>query len=167
MNNDCYAIYTSPPPAAEPLLKEKLLKGSAEMKKIAIGILIVLAPVVVLCVPYWVDDFSCNNYKKDIENTIKNVGEIQVLDMLNGCGNVANGNHTHLIVTALVETELTKDSIKNKFPDAYNVVSFEELHFETKTKKQFSKYVTGDTKNYYVLAYVKSAPFYYIDLRGH
>jgi len=26
MNNDCYAIYTSPPPAAEPLLKEKPLE---------------------------------------------------------------------------------------------------------------------------------------------
>jgi len=25
MNNDCFAIYTSPPPTAEPLLKEKPL----------------------------------------------------------------------------------------------------------------------------------------------
>ncbi len=25
-DNDCYAIYTSPPPAAEPLLKEKPLE---------------------------------------------------------------------------------------------------------------------------------------------
>ena len=25
-NNDCYAIYTSPPPTAEPLLEEKPLK---------------------------------------------------------------------------------------------------------------------------------------------
>ena len=29
MNNDCFAIYTSPPPAAEHLLKEKTLKGVA------------------------------------------------------------------------------------------------------------------------------------------
>ena len=26
-NNDCFAIYTSPPPTAEPLLEEKPLKG--------------------------------------------------------------------------------------------------------------------------------------------
>ena len=45
-----FAIYTSPPPAAEPLLKEKPLKGSAEMKKIVLTILnaLLIIPFLVL-----------------------------------------------------------------------------------------------------------------------
>ena len=40
MNNDCYAIYTSPPPAAEPLIKEKPLRGgyfSSDISPMAVG----------------------------------------------------------------------------------------------------------------------------------
>ena len=51
-NNDCYAIYTSPPPAAEPLLKEKPLKGSAKMKK-AIILLLHIPLAVFLIVEYF------------------------------------------------------------------------------------------------------------------
>ena len=49
----------------------------------------------------------------------------------------------------------------------YEVLHIEELHFETKTSRQFSKYVIDNSKKYYVLVYAKSAPFYYLDLRGH
>ena len=48
MRNDCYAIYTSPPPAAEPLLKEKPLKGSANLKRKIIILLCVMIGIVML-----------------------------------------------------------------------------------------------------------------------
>lgn len=137
------------------------------MKKIGIGISIVLAIVIVLGLPYWINDIACISYKKDIESTITNISDVKVLDMLNGCGNIANGNHTHLIVTALVESDLPEESVKNKFPDAHDVIPYELLYYETKTSEQFKKHITDDTKNYYVLVYAKSAPFYYIDFRGH
>ena len=105
--------------------------------------------------------------KIEVEKVITEVDDISMIDTLNGCGNVANGNHTYLTVTALIESEYEKEVVKDKFPDAYEVLHFEELHFETKTSRQFSKYVIDNSKKYYVLVYAKSAPFYYLDLRGH
>ena len=137
------------------------------MKKVIVGILVVSLVVICLCMPYWVDDFACEQYKIEVEKVITEVDDISMIDTLNGCGNVANGNHTYLIVTALIESEYEKEVVKDKFPDAYEVLHFEELHFETKTSKQFSKYVIDNSKKYYVLVYAKSAPFYYLDLRGH
>ena len=137
------------------------------MKKVIFGILVVSLVVICLCMPYWVDDFACEQYKIEVEKVITEVDDIGMIDTLNGCGNVANGNHTYLIVTALIESEYEKEIVKDKFPDAYEVLHFEELHFETKTSRQFSKYVIDNSKKYYVLVYAKSAPFYYLDLRGH
>ena len=137
------------------------------MKKVIVGILVVSLVVICLCMPYWVDDFACEQYKIEVEKVITEVDDISMIDTLNGCGNVANGNHTYLIVTALIESEYEKEIVKDKFPDAYEVLHFEELHFETKTSMQFSKYVIDNSKKYYVLVYAKSAPFYYLDLRGH
>lgn len=137
------------------------------MKKLIAWGPVALAIVICLCMPYWVDDFACERYKIEVEKVIAEVDDISMIDTLNGCGNVANGNHTYLIVTALIESEYKKEIVKDKFPDAYEVLHFEELHFETKTSRQFSKHVIDNSKNYYVLVYAKSAPFYYLDLRGH
>lgn len=137
------------------------------MKKVIVRILVVSLVVICLCMPYWVDDFACEQYKIEVKKVITEVDDIGMIDTLNGCGNVANGNHTCLIVTALIESEYEKEIVKDKFPDAYEVLQFEELHFETQTSRQFSKYVIDNSKKYYVLVYAKSAPFYYLDLRGH
>jgi Na+-translocating ferredoxin:NAD+ oxidoreductase RnfE subunit len=69
-----------------------------------------------------------------------------------------------IIATFVTIVRLLLDKL---LPDAYEVLHFEELHFETKTSRQFSKYVIDNSKKYYVLVYAKSAPFYYLDLRGH
>ena len=140
------------------------------MKKVLIVFSIVLAVVLVFCLlflPYLIDDMACDKYKKEIDAKITGVDEINFLDSMNKCGNVANGNHTYLVVNALIETELTIESVKYKFPDAYRVMPFEELYSESKEAKQFSKRVMNNGKNYFVLIYAKSAPFYFIDFRGH
>ena len=140
------------------------------MKKILTVIAIVLSVLaVIMCLflPQIVDDLACERYKLEIENVISEVNDVRLIDMLNGCGNVANGNHTYLIVTALIETEYQKEDVKDKFPKAYDIMLYEELSPQTKTSRQFAKNVTDDSKNYYVLIYAKSAPFYYMDFRGH
>ena len=137
------------------------------MKKLNVWSSVALAIFICLCMPYWVDDFACEQYKIQVEKVITEVDDICMIDTLNGCGNVANGNHTYLIVTALIESEYEKEIVKDKFPDAYEVLQFEELHFETKTSRRFSKYIIDNSNKYYVLVYAKSAPFYYLDLRGH
>ncbi len=136
-------------------------------KKTIVTVLIALGAIIVLRLPYFVDDLACDNYKKSIESSIAGVTEIEVLDILNGCGNVANGDHTFLIVNVLIKTDLTKEDIKSKCADAYDVVSFNDLYSESKTSKHFSPYITDDVENYYVVVYAKSAPFYWFDLRGH
>ena len=166
-NNDCFRNLhlTTACGGASP--QGETLKGSDSLKKIIIWGLIALVIIICLCIPYWVDDFACEQYKIEVEKVIAEVDDISMIDTLNGCGNVANGDHTYLIVTALIETEYQKEIVKDKFPDAHEVLPFEELHFETKTNRQFSKYVTDNSKKYYVLVYAKSAPFYNLDLRGH
>lgn len=136
-------------------------------KKTIVIALIVLGAVMVLRVPYFVDDLACDNYKKSIESSIAGVSEIEVLDVLNKCGNVANGDHTFLIVNALIRTNLPKETVKNKFPDAYEVVKYNDLYIDSNESKQFAEYITDGAENYYVVVYAKSAPFYWFDLRGH
>ncbi len=45
--------------------------------------------------------------------------------------------------------------------------SLKNCTLKPKQAEQFSKYVIDNSKKYYVLVYAKSAPFYYLDLRGH
>ena len=136
-------------------------------KKTIVTVLIVLGAIIMLRLPYFVDDLACDNYKKSIESSMASVTEIEVLDVLNGCGNIANGDHTFLIVNVLIKTNLAKEAVENKFSDAYDIVNFNDLYSESKTGKRFSSYVTDDTENYYVVVYAKSAPLYWFDLRGH
>lgn len=117
--------------------------------------------------PYFVDDIACDGYRSEIENAVSGVSGIEVLDMLNGCGNVANGDHTDLIVGVLIKTDLTIEELKSKFSDAYRVISFDKLSVNTKLYQQFSKHTIDDTEQYFVLVYAKSAPFWFIDFRGH
>ncbi len=137
------------------------------MKKVIIWLLVLSLVVICQCVPYWVDDFACEQYKTEIEKAIAEVEGISMIDTLIECGNVANGNHTYLIVNALIKTEDQEEIVNDKFPDAYEVLPFEKLRFETEMIEQFSKYVVDNSKNYYVVVYAKSAPFYYLDFRGH
>ena len=136
-------------------------------KKTIVIALIILGAIIVLRVPYFVDDLACDNYKKSIESSIAGVTEIEVLDMLNGCGNVASGDHTFLIVNVLIKTDLAKEAVESKCADAYEVVNFHDVYSKSKTSERFAPYVTDDTENYYVVVYAKSAPFYWFDLRGH
>ena len=137
------------------------------MKKIIIGILIALLAFISVCVPYWVDDLACAKYHTKIENVVLSVDELKVIDMLSGCGNPANGDHTSKIVVVLIETQMTLDELKNKFPDSFRIMPFDELLNETETFDRFSKHVTENSDDNYVIVYSESAPFYYLDLRGH
>ena len=137
------------------------------MKKPIVGILLTLIIVICLWVPYWVDDLACAKYHKEIEDVVSSVDELEVIDMLSGCGNPANGNHTSKIVVVLVETKMTFADLTNEFPDAFKIMSFNELVRETKTFNRFSKHISGNKNENYVIVYAESAPFYYLDLRGH
>lgn len=137
------------------------------MKKVIIGILIASLVVISFGVPYWVDDFACAKYHNKIEAVVSSVDGVKVIDMLSGCGNPANGNHTSKIVVALVETEMTVADLTDEFSNAYRIMPFNELLKETETFDRFSKHITGNGKNNYVIVYSESAPFYYLDLRGH
>ena len=137
------------------------------MKKIIIGMLIALFAFISVCVPYWVDDLACAKYHTKIENVVSSVDELKIIDMLSGCGNPANGNHTSKIVVVLIETQMTLDELKNKFPDSFRIMPFDKLLNETETFDRFSKHVTENSDDNYVIVYSESAPFYYLDLRGH
>ncbi len=137
------------------------------MKKVIIGILIASFVIMCLCIPYWVDDFACAKYHKKIENVVSSVDGIKVIDMLSGCGNPANGNHTSKIVVALVETEMTDAELRDEFSNAFRIMPFNELLKGTETFNRFSTQITENEKNSYVIVYSESAPFYYLDLRGH
>ncbi|MBE7044639.1 MAG: hypothetical protein E7397_03850 [Ruminococcaceae bacterium] len=137
------------------------------MKKIIIGISLAIIFVICLCVPYWVDDFACAKYHREIEDIVSSAEEIKVIDILSGCGNPANGNHTSKIVVVLVETKMSLTDLKNEFPKAFEIMPFDELLQETKTFNKFSKHISGNGNENYVIVYAESAPFYYLDLRGH
>ena len=137
------------------------------MRKLIVWVLVALAIVICLCVPYWVDDLACAKYHREIENVVSSVDEIKVIDMLSGCGNPANGNHTSKIVAVLVETKMTITDLNDEFSDAFRIMSFNDLLKGTETFNRFSKYITGDGNDNYVIVYSESAPFYYLDLRGH
>ena len=137
------------------------------MKKPIVGILLTLIIVICLWVPYWVDDLACAKYHTKIENVVSSVDELKIIDMLSGCGNPANGNHTSKIVVVLIEIQMTLDELKNKFPDSFRIMPFDELLNETETFDRFSKHVTENSDDNYVIVYSESAPFYYLDLRGH
>lgn len=136
------------------------------MKKIITIISIVLFVVIVLCLPYWINNIACNNYRNNIEVMISDVSEIEVLDIVNDCTNVANGKHTYLRVSVLINTDLTKGELKAKLNEVYDVIPYEEL-YELKLKNEFSEHIIDKTAGYFVLEYAKSAPLWYLDLRGH
>ena len=70
-------------------------------------------------------------------------------------------------MVVLIETQMTLDELKNKFPDSFRIMPFDELLNETETFDRFSKHVTENSDDNYVIVYSESAPFYYLDLRGH
>lgn len=144
-----------------------VVRRGNSMKKLIIGISVVLAIAICLCVPYWVDDLACAKYHKKIENVVSGVDEVKVVDMLSGCGNPANGNHTSKIAVVLVETKLTITDLTDKFSDAFRIMPFEDLLTGTETFNRFSRHINGSGNDNYVIVYSESAPFYYFDLRGH
>lgn len=137
------------------------------MKKHIVGISLALAIVVCLCIPYWVDDLACAKYHREIEKVVSCVDEVKVIDVLSGCGNPANGNHTSKIVVVLIETQMTLADLTDEFRDSYRIMPFDELLEGTKSFDRFSKHISENGNENYVLVYAESAPFYYLDLRGH
>lgn len=137
------------------------------MKKLLIGISLALAIVICLCMPYWVDDFACAKYHTEIEDLVSSVDGIKVTDSFSYCGNLHNGNHTSKIVVVLVETELTITELTEKFSDAVEIAPFSDLSKWDEAFKRFSEQVAENENNNYVITYSQSAPFYYLDFRGH
>ncbi len=139
------------------------------MKRI-ISIIIVL--IVLMCLPYWINDFAYNKFKNEVADNVSLVSEVKPLEIISGCGNTSGtGNHTDLWAGVLIETQLSQEELNAAFADAYNIQDTKKSGETTLSMKIFNKTFSAvnkdETKNYFILEFAEGAPCSALDLRGH
>ncbi len=142
-------------------------------KALKVGIIVsgVIVGVLVHCLPYWINDYSCSVYREEVESSLADVSEISVLQVVNGCGNSSGtGDHTDLYVAALVKTDLSEADIENRIADIVEIHDVSEDGKVTSSMEHVN--LRFDEENYdgkgnlYILEFSKRTPFSWLDLRG-
>ncbi|MCH5269748.1 MAG: hypothetical protein J1E83_03280 [Lachnospiraceae bacterium] len=132
---------------------------------------IVVALIAIVILPFIkasvIDNMALNKYRSRILNELELPTDTEIVETVSGCGNTGGtGNHTELLVSVLVKSELDEDAFFAYYPHAYEA---EERDFETWAMGcvglSFNK--PEEEGNYYILEYIKSAPCSDFDLRGH
>ncbi len=140
-------------------------------KKLLISVCSFLFIVIIFCLPYWINDFSCSVYRNKIEDSVANIPEVNVLQMVSGCGNSnGTGDHTDLYVAVLVETSLVEEDLENIIPNVSWVHNAEQNGNSTLAMKNiglnFKEVKFNSNLNYYILEFVKRSPCSAFDMRG-
>lgn len=140
------------------------------MKKTIICVACVIIGVILLCLPYQINNHACSKYRSEIETSLANVADITVLQVVNGCGNSSGtGDHTDLYVAALVKAN-SRDGIERAFPDAMDVRAVVDEGERTLAMElinlSFDEENYDDSKNLYIIEFSKRTLFSWLDLRG-
>lgn len=134
-------------------------------------LVIVIALIAIVILPFIIapviDNIVLARYRSQMINELELPADTEIVETVSGCGNTGGtGNHTELLVSVLVKSELNEDAFFEYFPHAYEA---EECDFETWAMGcvglSFSK--PKEEGNYYILEFIKSAPCSDFDLRGH
>ncbi len=141
------------------------------MKKTIICVACVIIGVILICLPYQINNRACSKYRSEIEARLANVADITVLQVVNGCGNSSGtGDHTDLYVAALVKANSREDAIERAFPDAMDVRAVVDEGERTLAMKlinlSFDEENYDDSKNLYIIEFSKRTLFSSLDLRG-
>ncbi len=141
-------------------------------KKLIISVLSVLVVGMLLCLPYWINDVACSVYREEIVDGIEDVSGINILQVVNACGNSSGkGNHTDLYVAILVETSLTETDIKNEIVNISSVHDVEKNGHSTLVMEimnlNFNEETFNSNQNCYILEFSKESPCSIFDMRGH
>ncbi len=138
-------------------------------KKIIIGCLIIFFIIIILCLPYWINDVACLIYKNEIKNNLAEISELNVIEILNACGNSSGtGNHTDLYVAVLAETNLTEADIKNKISDVDLIYDTEKNTYSTLAMRTMNlSFKLKSKQKSYILEFHKPSPCSDFDFRGH
>jgi len=139
------------------------------MKKVIKIIAILVILVVAMCLPYWVNDVACCRYKKDVEKRIAQVPDIRPIEIIHGCGNTTGtGDNTRLWVGVLVKSNSAELVLNGDFDDVQNVQEYNDNNTILMINKnlKFTCSIDNNEKNYFIVEFVKEAPFSWLDLRG-
>lgn len=141
-------------------------------KKLFASVFGVIFFLIILFLPYRINDAACSVYRNEIEDRVANVSEINVLQVVNGCGNsVGTGNHTDLYVAVLVETSLFENDLKERITNVSLVHDVEQKGNSTLAMEiiglSFSEVELDSNLNYYILEFAKESPCSDFDMRGH
>lgn len=146
------------------------------MKKVAkvfgiVILIIVIALIAIVILPFIIapviDNIALGRYRSQVLSELEMPAESVIVETVSGCGNTGGtGNHTELLVSVLVKSELDEDAFFEYYPHAYEAG---KRDFETWAMGcvglSFSK--PEAEGNYYILEFIKSAPCSDFDLRGH
>ncbi len=141
-------------------------------KKLCISAFCLIFIIIISYLPYRINDFSCSVYRNKIEDSLANISEVNVLQVVSGCGNSSGtGNHTDLYVAVLVETSLFEEDLKNKITNVSWIHNVEQDGNSTLAMEiiglNFNEAKFNSNLNYYILEFAKASPFSAFDMRGH
>ncbi len=146
------------------------------MKKTIICVVCVIIGVILLRLPYQINDRACLEYRKEIEASFIDMPEVAVLQVVSGCGNSSGtGDHTDLYVAVLVETGLDKENLEKEISDIAEIHDVRETGDKTFAMDMidlsFEEENYTDNANYYIIEFLKESPFAgtplsALDLRG-
>ena len=137
------------------------------MKKKIVCAFVAVSIFFVLGMPYWLNDIACGKYKKEIECVVQSVEGVDIIAMFNECGNEWNGDHTSMIVKVLGKGKFSEKELCEKFSDADILYAYGEFGYDDEIPEEFCEYIIGVSNEYFLLRYRRSAPFSWLDLRGH
>lgn len=140
-------------------------------KKLLISVFSFLFIVILFCLPYWINDFACSVYRNKVEDSVVNISEVNVLQVISGCGNSSGtGDHTDLYVAVLVETRLLEKELKNKIANVSWVHNVKQNGNSTLAMEiiglKFNKVKHNRGFYYYILEFVNKSPCSAFDMRG-
>jgi len=142
-------------------------------KKILINVAVVVAVViaVLLIIPYPINNVACNNFRAEVEEAVSTAPKTEVVEIISGCVNAGGaGNEARLWVGVLIETDLSIFDMREEFKNVWGIHNFKDIGGATRTmkdmKKSFSEFEENKSKSYYIVEFVKDAPFSKFDLRG-
>ena len=135
-------------------------------KRIITSCLIIFFIIIIICLPYWINDIACLIYKNQIKNKLAEISELNVIEILNACGNSSGtGNHTDLYVAVLVETSLSETDIKNSISEVCYVHEAEKNSLAMRIMNLSFKLKSN--RKSYILEFKKLSPCSFFDFRGH
>lgn len=134
-------------------------------------LIIVIALIAIIILPFIIapviDNIALGRYRSQVLSELEMPTECMIVETVSGCGNTGGtGNHTELLVSVLVKSELVEDAFLEYYPHAYKA---DERDFETWAMGcvGLSFSTPEEEGNYYILEFIGSAPWSDFDLRGH